>query len=445
MTDSSFILNFLPDFYKNNIVSEDGRSLLTPIFDNFVNAMGDQLYQAQQISILPYLFKTKFYIEETFKTIDTSNSNRYKTGYKIDNSIIKFDGLYYDGKFTLLCNISYTIYHDIAKDIRYIVFASQINQDTIFVKSCRKDLKTMQKIFGVLLQHVVEIPDMSLATSDYVISYLDIESLYKKYYNELIAIQYGLVNGPSLTVLNNMVGIYSNLPYSPFDGIIINIDGNSVTIKDNNSTDIVTLTCTHINPTFYLGQRITRFTILEKPCYRFLTLYDNPARFASYLLGYWGLLTNNLLYLNKADKEKDASLYFDSQISWDDLGVCWDMGHNYGDSTSPTDINQPYIPSWNNNDSRFIFNPYFVDTGFVDPGFVDGDTQQIYEMFRNIIIFEYTDSNISSNYDVLNFTPLLTDKLKNLLRRTIATYTKAIYLTPMYFVENGFVDIGFVD
>ena len=121
------------------------------------------------------------------------------------------------------------------------------------------------------------------------------------------------------------------------------------------------------------------------------------------------------------------------------------MGHNYGDSTSPTDINQPYIPSWNNNDSRFIFNPYFVDTGFVDPGFVDGDTQQIYEMFRNIIIFEYTDSNISSNYDVLNFTPLLTDKLKNLLRRTIATYTKAIYLTPMYFVENGFVDIGFVD
>ena len=60
MTDSSFILNFLPDFYKNNMVSEDGRSLLTPIFDNFINAMGDQLYQAQQISLLPYLFKTKF-------------------------------------------------------------------------------------------------------------------------------------------------------------------------------------------------------------------------------------------------------------------------------------------------------------------------------------------------------------------------------------------------
>ena len=445
MTDSSFILKFLPDFYRNNMVDEDGSSLLTPLFDNYVNAMGDKLYQAQQISMMPYLFKANFYIEETFKTIDTSNSNRYKTGYKIDSSIIQFDGLYYDAKFTSICNIGYTIYQDISKDIRYIVFNSQINQDTIFVKSCRKDLKVMQKIFGVLLQHVVEIPDISLATSDYVISFLDIETSYKKYQNELIAIQYGLMNGPSLTVLNNMIGIYSNLPYSPFDGIIVNIDGNAVTIKDNNSTNTTTLTCTHINPELTLGQEIDRFTILEKPCYRLLTLYTNPARFASFLLGYLGALTNNVLYLNKADNEKDASLYFDSLISWDDIGIYWDMGHSEGNLAPPTDINQPDIPSWEYNDTNFIINDYFVDAGFVDAGFVDGDTQQIYEMLRNLIIFEYTDTNISDYYNVLNFTPLLTDKLKNLVRRTIATHTKMIYINPMYFVEKGFVDIGFVD
>ena len=445
MPDSAFILDFLPDFYRNFMVDDNGQSLLTPILDNYLNAMGDQLFQAQQISQALSLETTPWNLDESFVTIDTSESNRYKTGYKIDSSIVRYNKLYFDGKFTHPCSITYTIFHDLSKDIRYLVFNSQIDQNIIFVDYCSKDIKILQKTFGKLLRHEIDIPNLTLSPSDVVINFLDIESQYAKYRNQLTAIQYGLMHTPTPAVLNSVVGIYSNLPYAPFDGIITRINSNTLDIQDDTTGNIKTLTCLYVDPALTLGQRIKKYTILEKPCYRIFDIYSKPARFASFLLGYFGASTNNLLYLNKGDSEQDASLYFDSFVSWDCPNVYWDMGHNFGNPPPPTDVNQPDIPSWEYEDSKFIVNSYFVDPGFVDAGFVDGNTQLIFEMFRNLIIFEYSDANISQYYDVMNFTPCVTNELQTLLRRIIETHTKIKYIKPMYFVEPGFVDVGFVD
>ena len=163
------------------------------------------------------------------------------------------------------------------------------------------------------------------------------------------------------------------------------------------------------------------------------------------MLGYLGKYTKNLVTLNKADNEKDASLYFDSLIKFDDENLYWDMGHNFLNAPPPTDINIPSIPSFEYTDTQFIFNPYFVDPGFVEAGFVDGNTQLLFEMFKNLVILEYSDSHISNLYDVINLTPSITSKLKEILRRILDTHTNIFYVNPMYFVETGFVDPGFVD
>jgi len=422
---NNIIYNYLPSFYKDFLVDNSGSPILDPLFDNYSNCMGDLYYQALQISKVPYLETAPSYFKETYKTIDTSYSNRYKTGYKIDNSIIYFDTIYLDGLFTIAYSGTYEIYHDINNNIRYIVFLNGspiwMDQNCVFTQYCYNDLKTLQNTYGFLLQYSKNIPDYNLSSGDLLINFTAIDTTYTQYKNELLGILYGQMHGPTAESLNRMMGIYCGLPYSKVNGIVRSITANtSISVQDNSTgkLNIYTLSDTS---TYSIGQIISKYQILQmvNVPYRIFDMFSNPARFTQILIQNNSLNVLNLLTLNHGDNEKDASLNYDSVIKWDDSTLYWDMGNNTGASyVTPGDIVAPYGMYSINNVNDTQFNTWY------DSRFNTGNpTPVLYEMFKNLIIME-----VNMDGDKIYGTNAYLNDLKLILNKLIPSYTKILYI-----------------
>lgn len=415
MIDSSFIFNYLPSFYSKILVNDSGIPLFKPLFDIYATAAADAYYQAQQISTVPYLEKAPFFIKETYTTIDTLYSNSLGSGYKIDNSIVYLEGIYLDGEFTTLLPYTAKIYHNNFTNTRYILFYQDdtlvdlpIAQKCLFIKSCYKDLKTLQNTFGYLLNYNKHIPDLTNTDDDIEINYTNILADYKIYKNKLLAILYGRMNGPTMSALNIMIGMFLQLPYSTVDGIIRRITENiSIGIEDSVTKKIIDHPVS-ITGGFNIGDEILKYELLQKNT-NFL-LYDqfsNPARFTQALVGNNSHRLIELLTLNYNDNEQDASLFFDSGLYWDAPGLYWDMGNHSGlyYYYAPGDIIAPNeLTGGGTNISRF-------DTQWYDSRF-NGSlndlpyTPQIYEMLRNVSILEinssvYSPTDIAEIVDIL--------------------------------------------
>ena len=417
-TTPNILYNYIPSFYKDFLVDGNGNCLLDPLFDVFANAMGDAYYQALQIAMVPYLEQASPYFKETYKSIDTSFSNRYKNGYVLDSSIIFIDTLYLDALFTIAFTGTYEIYHDIANNVRYIVFynlASQvieIEQDCVFSKYCYNDLKTLQNTYGFLLKYNKSIPDYNLSATDLLINFTQITEDYVEYKNQLLAILYGRMTGPTIQTLNRLIGIFIGLPYSTVNGTIRTIDPNAKTIgiQDSKTGKIISFTLDS-TASYHVGQIIEKYEILQSTqTYRLYDMFSDPARFTQFLIGNDSARLLALLTLDYSKQEQDASLYWDSVFGWDDTGLYWDMGNNTDASYSvPGSIVAPANISSFSSSNITQFDTWY-DTRF-DPA---TPTSILYEMFRNVTILE------------ANFT--ITDDLKNVLNSLIPVYTKLIYL-----------------
>jgi len=383
--------DYLPSFYKNQFKDANGNSLLEPLMNTWEMLYGDAVYQAMQIRQLVNFEKCPLLIHETNITIDVTVANRYSNGYKIDSEIVWLDSIYLDAAFTSEVQIA-TVHYDSATQIKYVIFQGSFQeymQDCVFVKACYKDKHILNRVYGSLLSYDVDIlydsvdgfsfgNIIEISIDAYLIS-------YNRYRTRLLALMYGLVMGPTAKVIDIAIEMWLGSVFSTVDGTIRSLTSNSTILELDSDHSLLTITVpTTINAALQIGDKVSKYQILETPKHLMYDIYSNPARFTQMILASpdstaaGGLIS--LLYIDTANREEYAYLKFDSGLDWDNPNLFWDMGNN--SLMPPTDPgNIIDIPT----DSNLITN----FTGWTDLRFND---QKIYEMFRNVSVIELSDT-----------------------------------------------------
>jgi hypothetical protein len=393
MSNSQFILDYLPSFYKNFITDSDGNNLLSPIFDIYYNAMGDAVSQGQQIAMVPFIESCDPIIIEFFSTIDVTEDNRYLDGYIIDSEIIKLEGLYLNGNLTRTIIGTFDIKHDISNHIRYIVFNTSLplTQSTIFVQKVYRDKQILQNIWGNLINYQKQIPDYNTLSDGFIVDYNSIKSQLDLYKSQLIALVYGLINGPTIYTIYNGLGIFLGYKYAPFDGVIIEKQTNLLILESTDGTKNYTITPTNVKSDLNIGSKIKKYELLEEPFIKICDIVNDPAFFTQFILEGQAQKYLTLLNIDTSNNEQYAHLTFDSTISYDDMGLFWDMGNgtdvvqDLTGTTTIAQLNQNLIATVNRFDT------------WVSPLFED---QKLYEMFRNIFIV-YKLHTLSNESDLI--------------------------------------------
>jgi hypothetical protein len=386
MSTSDFLLDYLPSFYRNFMIDENGNNLLTPIFDIYCNAMSDVIFQGQQISLVPYLENCDPIFIELYSTIDVTENNKYLDGYIIDSNIIKLEDLYLDAIFTKPILGTCWIKYNISKNIRYAVFSTELplTQSTIFVKKVYRDKEVLSNIWGNLIDYK-KPPFYANDTDGMTIDYSNIKDYLDQYKNELLALFYGSLNGPSVKTLYNGLGIFLGLKYATFDSIVTAISNSSITLESQDRTQTYTITCT-TKPGISIGDEFSKYDLIEKAHFLFIDIVKDPAIFTQIILSNYGEKYLSLLNIDIANGEKYAHLTYDSTISFDGDMIYWDMGDGTGNSTSlsGTTLVEFYDPE-GANQNRF--------DDWISPLF---ENQKFYEMFKNLFIVHtsYDDSTI---------------------------------------------------
>lgn len=405
---TNFMFDFLPSFYKDFMVDKNGVSVLTPLFDQYTNCMGDALYQAQQLSLVPYLEKCPIVFEEYFKIIDVRQSNRIPNTnrYIIENDIVGIYDLYYDGALTQLFNynvINYILGHDESTNIRYIEFDAELDPriTTLFVDKVYKDKFVLRDVFGKLLNYEKTFTFVEYWDNAFTDQY----NLYKK---ELLGILYTSMHGQTFESIKKGLSIFIGLSFSPFDGIVKHIgNANEVTIEDfTTGKEQIVICAGNLKDTIQVGTILNKYDIIDEDQFYIYDIFSNPIRFSQLLVSDYSTRLIDLLFIDTDNKEQYAHLTFDSLVVYDGTNIFWDMGNHTGVSNSLpvgiNDINAPTNTLLSNlttfNDSRFESLP-------------------IYEMFRNLFIIEYTGNSEGGNYEHV-------DKTNYFLNRFKPIYTK---------------------
>lgn len=379
---SQFIFDFLPSIYKDFFVNENGNNILLPLFDQYTKCVGDLIFQAQQINNMSYLEKCPIYIKEYYKTIDVKFSNKYtkfSNSYIIEDSIIGFSELYYDSLFTIPVTTSFSINKD-DENVTYITFDQPLNitTNTIFTEYCIHNKNTLKDTFGKLLNYQPNFPFMEFG-EDYI-------NTYEKYRSQLIALSMGLIKGQTVQNIKQSLGMFLGLKYSPFSAIVRNNDGSSIILENVLDGSLQTI-YGNINSTYLPGALVDKFEILENYDYKIYDMYLEPARFTQYILSNYSEKLLELLSIKTNDNEKYAYLSFDSIISFDANNIYFDMGNNTG-------INHD-IPI---NATEYSF-PTPLVTNFSAYNDSRFQSQKIYEMFRNLFILEFLNSEYQETVD----------------------------------------------
>lgn len=385
---NNFLLDYLPSFYSDYLVDENGDNLLEPLFDNQIALMGDAIFQAQQIARMPYLEKAPSLFIETYVSIDISESNIYLDGYKIDSNIIGYSDIYLDSKYSIMALQvgDYDIKHDVMTGQRYIVpngWSTAARPDVIvlFAKYCYRDYKTLQNTFGFLTDYKINIPDFNTSvSSQYDIVYNDINAAYVNYKNQLLGLCYTIFHGSTFNSLNKGLSIFLGLKYAEFDAIVLENSSNTLILQDLSTSDKTTITSTNLRSDLTVGTKVFKYDILEAQTFEIFDIFSEPAKFTQLVLCNEAELLLSLLNINTSDNEKYASIKYDSVIHYDDVNLYMDMGNNTGsDNTFPvdaTDYASPFdslvtnFSDW--NDSRFL-------------------NEKIYEMFRGLLFVTHTN------------------------------------------------------
>lgn len=400
MSNSEFMLNFLPSFFRQFMVDENGESTLLPLFDIYLMFYSDLLSQSQQIAQFPYLERTEPLLKENYVTVNIRNENKFKDGYKINNEIVFLSDPYYDAKFLNRANVTFSIKHDFELNQRYIVFnnleTSFITNNVLYCEYCYKDKQALQSIHGSKLNYTRFIEGFT-STLDYNKIVTDY-NLYKK---ELIALWYLLFNGPTVTNIENALHIFTGSDYAEFDGTVVQFDYNYVTIEDASGFKKQYTT----NKEFELGQIITKFT----PFRKYITVYDifsDPARFTQKMLFKNADLVNDNLILSKnVDAgEEHAYLTYDSLLTFDQDRIVWDFGYGTNKIYGQNNYQDPLEAS-------------SIESSFADweCNYQDMQDRKIYESFRNIFIVDHKTTLPDQNYE---------NKLKYFLSRIKPVHSK---------------------
>ena len=420
---SEFLLDYLPSFYTTTFLDENGNNLLLPIFDLQKKLYDDCLYQAIQIRQEMSFEKCPFFIHETNITIDTTLENQHTfqgvTGYKVDPEVIWIDTPYYDANMTLpLANV--ILNYDSYNNVKFVVFESGTvftnTQRCVFVRNCYKDKKLLNKVYGELLNYNKDILNVNNESYVFTLDLQTITSNYMAYRQQLLALMYGLTMGPTITVMNNALGMFLLYTFSTMDGVVKDITSNVITVESSSDKTLRSYTTNTTDPGLSVGSLVEKYQCLDYPSFYLYDMYSQPARFTQALLANapYNILTK-LFYLDLSANEKWAYLNWDNpNIFWDNSNLGWDMGNNINcplPNGSETSYLQPYT---GNLITQFVNgSDNWWDNRYTD---INNSIQPVYEMFRNVAILEY--DGIRNNID----------DIKYLINRIKPTYTKIVYI-----------------
>ena len=371
------VFNFIPAFYKNQIVNENGYSLLEPLFNEYSKYLGDCYYRLQQCSLIRSIDLCPSVVEEIYKVIDLSEDNRDKNSrgqrFFIDPSIVAFDALYYDAGLSVKCNATYSIQINELDGFTCICFDPPIDAKEIrklYAYRAYHNYNLLRDIWGKILNHAY--PQYSYSSLDAFISSCEL------YRSKLIGLLFGLMNASSLANIKKSVSLFTGLTHAPMNGLIKSIDGNVISIQDFDSE--VTVTCKEFNSSkFHVGSEVGKYDILDIERFMVYDIFSDPARFTQYILSNNGeVLYNQILNIDINNNEKYAALLFDDNLSFDGDGLFFDMGNNTG-------ISHDVAPGTTNYDKPWVA---LVDNfkNYTDSRI---DNFRLYEMLRNIFIVEF--------------------------------------------------------
>lgn len=379
MSNQLFMFDYLPSFYRNFMVNDNGQNILLPLFEQYANAIGDALYQSQQLSSALYLNTCPIVTKEYFKIINIKESNKVGiNSYKIESDIIGFSQIYYDVNFNIEIEASFNIYNNSSDNSKYITFNSNLDSRTniLYAKYCYKDKQLLKNIFGKLLNYQPNFDFM-----EYGENFINTQENYR---NQLLAILYNSIKGQSIDVIAKSLSIFLGLKYAPFNAIVRDNSGTSITLENIKTGNLQTING-NIKSNLIIGTVLNKYDILENDIFKIYDIYSDPARFTQYIIGNKSAILLNLLNIDIANQEQYAFLTYDSMVSFDNSNIYWDMGNNTGVShTVPVGATNYPLPTFssvlnnfsNYNDSRF-------------------DSQKIYEMFRNIFIIQMVNNTSS--------------------------------------------------
>jgi hypothetical protein len=400
------------------MVDKNGVNILTPLFNQYANAMGDALYQSQQLSLVPYLEKCPIIFEEYYKAIDVRLSNKIPNTnrYIIENDIVGIHDLYYNAALTQLLDYNsynYFVGHDESTNTRYVEFTTELDPriTTLFADKVYKDKFVLRDVFGKLLNYEKTFTFVEYWDNQFLAQY----NLYKK---ELLGILYTSMHGQTFESIKKGLSIFIGLSFSPFDGIVKHINGNDVTIEDFETGKEQIVTCIgNTKNTLQVGTILNKYDIIDEDQFGIYDMFSDPQRFSQFLASNSSQGLINLLAIDINNKEQYAHLTFDSLVTYDETNIFWDMGnHTNVSDVAPIGLNNIPAPG----DTLLSNMTTFNDSRF--------ESLPIYEMFRNLFIIEYTYNNKGSN----NY-PYV-DKTNYFLNRFKPIYTK--YL--IYKNSSGF-------
>ena len=383
---TDFMFDFLPSFYKEQFINADGVNVLTPLFEQYTSCMGDALFQAQQLAWVPYLEKCPIVIKEYYKTIDIRESNKYDmNAYIIENDIIGFDTICFDGNLQVSIPFTFTTNYDAVTKTKYIEFSDSFDPrvNTLYAKLCYRNKNILENTFGRLLNYIPEF-----LYTEYSEDYVQERETYR---NQLIALLYCSVNGQSFNAIEKSLSIFLGLQYAPFDAIVMSNTGDTITLENIKTGNLQTI-YGNINSSLNIGLKINKYDILENNIFYLYDMYSDPARFAQYLTAEYSDNLLTLLNIDTENNEQYAHLNYDSLIIFDGGNIYWDMGNNSGVDSAVQEgteyLNYPEYGTVNNF------------TLYTDGRFND---QKVYEMFRNVFIIEFLDHQYNNNLTKINY------------------------------------------
>ena len=329
MANKYFIFDYLPSFYRDFLINENEENILLPLFTEYAKATNDAFFQAQQLSFAPYLDKCPIAIKEYYKIIDTNTSNYLSGyGYKIESDIIGYSDLYYDSTFQRTVSSTYALTRHSSNGNTYINFSPSLDLKTksIYAKFCYKQKNLLKDIFGKLLNYQPTFSFKQYGT--------DFITEQENYRTKLLAYLYCSVNGQTLDSVTKSLSIFLGLKYAPFNAIVRESSGTSITLEDISTGNLTTISG-NIKSSLSIGSVLNKYDILENDIFKIYDIYSDPARFTQYILANKSQNLLNLLNIDTDNNEKYAFLTYDSLTAYDANNLYWDMGNNTGISHNP--------------------------------------------------------------------------------------------------------------
>ena len=406
--------NQLPDFWYKQLQEN---TFIQTLMLSYSYVYGSALQKWQMVQNMASPLTTDAYYTDFYKVIDCHKTVQPSDPSKVNNGCVYFplpNGMFrvhklsfqildFDTISQVFESLLFCIYYDkIKKQTLLEVPLSQVlGHDFLYMYKYDIDNDNMTNTWGGLFLGIRPLNyqafnDPTIRTNDFGIYWAEdnygryiIEGAYGTYMNN---IQAQIINfmrcantSGTIDALESLISIAMNKVYMTTNGTVVNFDSENIWIEANE-----TITQYYVAPKPKFQQANQPIMAFEAPgiCpVKFYSWSTDPARFTQALLQNSAANLYNLLSLKS--QEEPHALYFDEpDLTFDpaDTGYTFDFGVLSSEQSTaitnpittvlPTLLTPANFTEWSNST---------LNAG-------------IFEMFKNVIIYEYDPSKISATW-----------------------------------------------